>query len=266
MCRGGHIYVLKEGLFKMRRYYKFFALLLICISLTGCSTGSSNLLKREHESKNDVIKFYKIDWLADVETVKQAFIKDHGKDSFKMSHGKAYEIYSDKAGTLIFFVNNSEYLLNWEIGGCNVIGIDLQFLINPSININQIKENQMYLYNAEYTLIADYDNALNLKHQLDNLYGNSIKGEKTLSYADEVWDEKNTNEEINYVWKDINGNTVEIFYHDVRGIVKNGSYFQEPAHLSLEYKCGDVYNYLEQEKLMYILEQQEKNTNGNDKL
>ena len=82
----------------MRKLIRILCLVMACAVLTGCESGpdgqpagsgssavdAAALFHREHDSKNDLIKFYNIDWLAGPETVRQAFVKDYGEDAFMM--------------------------------------------------------------------------------------------------------------------------------------------------------------------------------------
>lgn len=236
-------------MFRANNCFKLFSLLCaFVLLLSSCASASyPDSFDRKHFSKDDIVKFYNLDWLSDVRTVKEAFENDFGKDSFIIDSPTSYNVYGDTLGSFKFYLhskNGRDEPLLWELGNSKIHSINLYFINRPDIKAKASTDDDLYLYEAKYIFVEEGASvAKKMKQKLDSLYGDGVKGSFENSY--------------NYIWKDENGNTIELYHNDPVGIVK-GVY-------TLAYRCGDMLELLEQGKSNNVNKNQKQDA-ADDKL
>ncbi len=239
----------------MRKTLIVLALLLVCILLTGCSAGSSSPIKREHESKDDVIKFYNFDWMTGIEEIKQGLIKEHGEESFRINYPRVFSQYSDTAGVFLFGIygTNEEKQLLWELADQKIDHMVFKLVSDPSVSAKKASYDQMYLYGGTYYFVdVSSETAKALKSKLNKIYGS---GER----------DNNSSAEINFTWTDANNNRIKLYYNGAQHYKIGDTWYDDDPMLYLEYTCDDIDQYL-QEESDKNKEQQKQQDAGDDKL
>ena len=237
----------------MKKIILISLLIALCFVLASCSSGVYSPIKREHESKNDVIKFYNFDWMIGIDDVKQELIKEHGLNTFTINYSDYFTKYSDYAGAYSIGIHgtNEDKQLLWELADQKIDFMIFKFVSDPSIEANKVSyDDKMYLFGGSYYFVENTeDTAKALKSKLNSIYGYGEQGD--YSAAD-----------INYVWKDTNGNTIELYYRGAKHYKLGDTWYDDDPTLHLNYTCGDIQNYLDEERAKY--KEEEKKNNAND--
>ena len=90
-----------KGVIKMRKVKLVSILVILVFIISGCSGGNTDNsmpFKREHDAKNDVIKFYDFEWFTEASDIIEKFNKDFGKDSYDLeiridNQNNNYDLY-----------------------------------------------------------------------------------------------------------------------------------------------------------------------------
>lgn len=212
-------------------------LFILTLTLSGCS--SSKTFPREHNAKNDMIKFYGLEWLTEKKEVEKKLDDSFGADSYKLDEEwfamphNGFDIFSTR------FVPTDERAGIGEVGGYAVSEIEFNYMT--------LDKKNFYLYRAKYYFAdTDLSNCWDLERKLDALYPRTKEETKVREYS--------------VYYTDSNNNEAHLYHHD--SWYDNYDGVTHPASLGIFYICGDMRDYIDKKDSEEYQEYIKQTNNG----
>lgn len=217
----------------MKKILLSLLLLICCLFITGCSSNVG--IKRKSNAKEDEIRFFSLEWLTKKEDVEKAFDEKFGKGTYIVDENlDADDINPPLYSYCVrhFGLGEEEFnKLNWDIGGYKTNQINVFYLSDDY--------KEKYMYRA-IIWFSDNDNEtyLELRSKLKDLYTEK--------------ETENTDVRKTTRFEDKNNNTAILNY------VFNPTLSSDP-YIQLSYNCGDINNYIEEQREIYYQQKKENN-------
>lgn len=210
---------------------------ICCILLCGCSSNASSF-KREHDKKDDVIKFNNIDWLTSKEDVDAKLKEDFG-DEFITIIADLYRKANDEIGFYQYTYKAKDGgNLNWNIGGYENSIVAFTYASDDKSKTNYLVSVTLKYADFTEEMVKD------LRSKLRKIYNET-----------ETDDKKH---HIGSTFTDSNNNTIYLKYWEEY----DDQWGHNDALFYIDYICGDMEEYFNQLREEYDRKQNKEEANG----
>ena len=219
---------------KTIRWICFALVLVMCLSLSGCSSSGPFAKERTHKSEDDKAKFYGFEWLTTKKEVDKKFNEDFSDVSFTIYPQAMYERVNDNIGVYGFLYvtkdDDGKYDVITNIGGCDVEQIYLEFI---AYNSDYGNDDKMYLIKARINFISK------TRYTADKLENLLERNYRCIDRTDYTF-----SDHLEATYTDSNNNNVELYYF---GAYKTEDW-ESDGTMRIEYICMDLDEYKRREQ------------------